>query len=211
VIVADVMMPGLDGLEMTRRLRQDEDAVTAGIPLLFLTARAGTDDEREGLRSGGDDYLRKPFEAAVLRARVKALIARQHRLRERLRAESHAPENGERDAASPFEETVRGLIREHLPDPDFDVAALAEEAALSRRQLTRRLKEATEDGITPARLIRRMRLERGARLLESGEQNITQVAYAVGFKSLSHFSRRFKERFGPPPSQYEGRRAGPAS
>ena len=213
VIVADVMMPGLDGFEMTRRLRQDENAVTAGIPLLFLTARAGTDDEREGLRSGGDDYLRKPFEAAVLRARVKALIARQHRLRERLRAESHAPESGERDAdaASPFEETVRGLIREHLSDPDFDVAALAEEAALSRRQLTRRLKEATDDGITPARLIRRMRLERGARLLESGEQNITQVAYAVGFKSLSHFSRRFKERFGLPPSQYEGRPAGPAS
>ena len=213
VIVADVMMPGLDGFEMTRRLRQDENAVTAGIPLLFLTARAGTDDEREGLRSGGDDYLRKPFEAAVLRARVKALIARQHRLRERLRAESHAPENGERDAdaASPFEETVRGLIREHLSDPDFDVAALAEEAALSRRQLTRRLKEANEDGITPARLIRRMRLERGARLLESGEQNITQVAYAVGFKSLSHFSRCFKERFGPPPSQYDGCRTGPAS
>jgi signal transduction histidine kinase/DNA-binding response OmpR family regulator len=195
-IVADVMMPGLDGFELSRRLK--DDAMTAGIPLLMLTARADVDDEVEGLLHGADDYLRKPFEAEVLRARIGALLDQRRRLREQL-----TPDDGNScdiSEAPSFAQAVHDCVRAHLQDPAFDVQALADELGLGRRQLTRRLNE--KAGTTPARLIRRRRLQRAAQLLKEDGGTVTEVAYAVGFESLSHFSTSFKEHFGAPPSRH---------
>jgi DNA-binding response OmpR family regulator len=198
-IAADVMMPRRDGFQMCRALRRD--AMTEGIPVILLTARAEAADEAEGLRSGADAYLTKPFDAEVLWTQVGNLIAQRHRLRERVRAEMNDPPESESPAGaqpSPFEQEVRTAIRAHLSDPDFTVARLVEEVALSRSQLYRRTKRATDQ--SPNALIRRMRLETAAQLLRDGEGSVSEVAYAVGFESLSYFSRRFREHAGAAPS-----------
>ena len=219
VILADVMMPEMDGLAMTKQLR--EDPRTAAVPVVMLTARAGTDDEVEGLSVGAIDYVVKPFDPQVLEMRVRGTLAYQERLRRRLLAELQeapdaapetddaseadaAPANDEDDPA-PFESEMRTVVARHLPDPDFDPEALAETLAMSRATLYRRARNA--DAPSPATLIRTMRLERGAELLDEGAGTVSEVAYAVGFQSLSHFSRRFADHFGLSPTEYQQRSA----
>jgi signal transduction histidine kinase/DNA-binding response OmpR family regulator/ligand-binding sensor domain-containing protein len=199
VVLADVMMPEMGGHEMTRRLR--DDPPTAAIPVIMVTARAGTGDEVEGLQVGADDYITKPFDADVLRQRVGGVVVLQERLRERLRAEIEAapPSPDAPDAAtSAVEREARQAIEQHLTDPDFDVDALAEALAVSRSTLYRRFREQTDT--TPSALITEVRMERARALLRDGEGTVTQVAYAVGFDQLSSFSRAFREYAGQPPS-----------
>jgi signal transduction histidine kinase/DNA-binding response OmpR family regulator len=196
LIVSDVMMPNRDGFSMLRLLRQDER--TACIPVVLLTARSATTAHVEGLEEGADAYLTKPFDREVLRATVDRLLDARRQLRERFRGETD--EGPDVDAPLSFEERVRAAARCHLSDPDFSVADLADEVGLSRGHLTDRVKD--ELGQTPSALLRSMRLNKGAELLEAEQGTVTEVAYAVGFNSLSYFSRCFKEAFGVPPSSY---------
>jgi signal transduction histidine kinase/DNA-binding response OmpR family regulator len=203
LVVTDVMMPEMDGVEMLEALRRHPRTDT--IPVLMLTARAEAADQVEGLERGADAYVTKPFEASVLTARIHGLIAIRQRLRERFRAGAWgaAAEDSESDApteADSFEERIRATIVEHLADPDFTVERLAEAVGRTRRTVTRRTKAAF--GQTPSALIRTARVERGAALLDDGAGTVSEVAYAVGFNSLSYFSRCFKEHFGVPPSVY---------
>ena len=198
LIVADVMMPELDGFALSRVLK--EDPMTDCIPVVLLTARAETHDELEGLETGADDYVRKPFEAEVLRARVHNQIAARQRLRERLRAEAGAAPSDPIPTQSAFEQGVRACINAHLDDPGFTVEQLAGELALSHYQLLSRLRD--EAGVKPKQLIQTMRLERAAELLKRRDGTISEVAYAVGFNSLSHFSYAFRTHFGTAPSVY---------
>jgi signal transduction histidine kinase/CheY-like chemotaxis protein len=232
-ILADVMMPGMDGVAMVRRLKSDR--ATDHIPVVMLTARAGTEHEIEGLEAGADDYVTKPFDADVLRARVAGMIEVRRRLRRRIREElrrrrgdgSAAAERPDgdgpvedrsggdqtRDTAPPrlvvptaaenepdFVREVRAAIEERLADPDLSVEQLAGDVAVSRSTLYRRLKEQAD--ATPSQFVRRVRVEHGARLLREGEGTVSEVAYAVGFESLSYFSRQFREQFGQSPSEY---------
>jgi CheY-like chemotaxis protein/anti-sigma regulatory factor (Ser/Thr protein kinase) len=219
-ILADVMMPEMDGIALTERLRTDDR--TAAIPVLLLTARAGPDAEVEGLSAGATDYVTKPFAPQVLQMRVRGTLAYQKRLRRRLLQElqeapddtdapadapTDAPVSGapasEAPAASepaPFEAAMRAAIARHLPDPDFDPDALADALAVSRSTLYRRARRA--DAPSPAHLIRTMRLERGAELLAEGAGTVSEVAYAVGFNSLAHFSRKFTNHFDQAPTEY---------
>jgi signal transduction histidine kinase/CheY-like chemotaxis protein len=232
VILADVMMPEMDGHEMVRRLKDDSE--TEAIPTIMVTARAETSDEVTGLEVGADDYVTKPFDADVLRARVDGMISVQEQLRRRIREElrrrgdgsaagdpggDRAPESaGDRsaDAEPPrlvvptaatdeceFVRTVREAIEEHLADPDLDVDRLADAVAVSRSTLYRRLKD--EIGTPPSEFIRQVRLEHGARLLREEKGTVSEVAYAVGFSSLSYFSRSFREHVGQSPSEYANR------
>jgi AraC-like DNA-binding protein len=220
------MMPGLDGLTMTRQLKADPEL--ASIPVILLTARGGTHAEVEGLEAGADDYLTKPFAPRVLEARVRGLFALQERLRARLDAERRAAERRatkttEREQAAaaepsappappeapaptetsapegPHTEAARTIMRRHLGDPDFGVAELADALGTTRSTLYRRLR--AEGSPSPSDLLRTMRLEEAARLLEAGAGNVTQVAYAVGYANLAAFSRAFREHFGTTPSQ----------
>jgi len=226
LIVADVMMPGLDGLALGRALR--DDPMTDAVPLVLLTARADADDQVAGLGAGADAYLTKPFEPAVLEATVAGLLAQRRRLRERFRAEggaavaapAGATEADAAGAAGPpppeppaLERRLRPLVEARLADADFDHRALADLAGLSYHQLWRGLREAT--GESPSRFIRRVRVERAAELLRARAGSVSEVAYSVGFASLSYFSRAFAERFGVPPStllrgEAEGAAPGPA-
>ncbi len=198
VILADVMMPSVDGHEMTRRLKEDPE--TEAIPVIMVTARAETSDEVTGLQVGADDYVTKPFDADVLRQRVGGVLTLQERLRRRLTEELR--EEGPKKAAEPDERPeivreARRVARDHLTDPDFNVEALAGEMAMSRSTLYRRLSDASDH--TPSSLLTSVRIEKARELLKEGEP-VTQVAYAVGYERLSTFSSVFKEHVGESPS-----------
>jgi len=215
LVLLDVMMPKLDGLGLCRALKADPE--TDFIPVILLTAKAAPEDKLEGLGEHADDYLTKPFDVAELRARIANLIAVRTRLRERFRQEGMALVLGE-DAAAPmrlpalaavtsaddtFLERVREAVEAHLSDETFSVQRLAEVAGVSRGHLHRQLKALV--GQTPTDLIRLMRLERAAHLLAGRAGTVSEIAYAVGFKSVGHFSDSFVQAYGCRPSAYASR------
>jgi signal transduction histidine kinase/ligand-binding sensor domain-containing protein/CheY-like chemotaxis protein/AraC-like DNA-binding protein len=198
LIVADVMMPELDGLGLGRALKSDP--MTDAIPVVLLTARAESADQIAGLEAGADAYLVKPFDPGVLTACVSNLLAQRERLRERFRLGESAPPPTVPAAPSQLDVRLRPLVEAHLVDPEFGPEALAEAASLSYHQLYRSLRD--ELGTTPTRYIRTVRAECAAALLRQGAGSVTEIAYAVGFESLSYFRRAFKERFDATPSDF---------
>jgi signal transduction histidine kinase/CheY-like chemotaxis protein/AraC-like DNA-binding protein len=201
LVLSDVMMPGLDGFALCRALKEDPE--TDFIPVILLTARAASEDRLAGLREEADAYLTKPFQVEELTIQIDNLIALRRRLRERFagnvaQARPVPLELAASDAK--FLEQVRGAIENHLADEDFGVEELARLVAHSRGHLHKRLKEIIDE--SPSDLLRRMRLERAAQLLEAGAGSISEIAYGVGFKSVAHFSNRFQDHFGVRPSAY---------
>jgi signal transduction histidine kinase/ligand-binding sensor domain-containing protein/AraC-like DNA-binding protein len=198
LVIADVMMPQLDGLALGRALKADP--MTDAIPVVLLTARAKPEDHVAGLETGADAYLVKPFDPNVIEACVANLLAQRRRLRERFRQGETSLPTTEAPAPSDLELMLRPIVVQHLEDPAFGPEALAAAAELSYHQLYRALRD--ELGVTPSRFIRRVRVETASELLRQGAGNVTEVAYSVGFESLSYFSRAFRERFDAPPSEH---------
>ncbi len=209
LVVSDVMMPGLDGYALCRALKADPE--TDFIPLILLTAKAAPEDRFEGLQEHCDDYLTKPFDPAELCLRIENLIAGRRRLRARFAAELARPrETGHTtlhpdavdvpSAEAAFIEAVRELVEAHLGDDTFSVERLAEGVGLSRAHLHRRLREIL--GQAPSEVIRGMRLERAGSLLAARAGTVSEVAYAVGFKSVAHFSTAYRQCYGVSPSAY---------
>ena len=198
LIVADVMMPELDGLGLAAALKGD--AMTDAIPVVLLTARAAAEDQIAGLEAGADAYLVKPFDPGVLTACVENLLTQRQKLRERFRAGEAPPPESVPVTPSPLDLHLRALVQVRLLEPDFSPESLATAAGLSYHQLYRSLRD--ELGSTPSKYIRTVRAECAAALLRRGEGNVTEVAYAVGFESLSYFRRAFKERFDCSPSEF---------
>ena len=200
LVLSDVMMPTVDGIELCERIKSAE--ALRHTPVLLLTARAGTDAEIEGLKTGADDYVTKPFDAEELRQRIANHLAAREHLREQhrseVRVEPMAAVVDEEDL--PFVEEVVEAVEERLCDPGLTVTQIADAVALSRRQLTRRLKDAV--GQTPAAFLRKRRIERAKKLLAEAPETIAEVAYAVGFRSPSSFSKTFREQVGHTPSEY---------
>jgi signal transduction histidine kinase/CheY-like chemotaxis protein/ligand-binding sensor domain-containing protein/AraC-like DNA-binding protein len=198
LIVADVMMPRLDGLELGRALKSDP--LTDAIPLVLLTARAEPADHVAGLETGADAYLVKPFDPGVLEACVANLFQQRRLLRERFRAGDAVPPATSVDPPVPLDSRLRPLVEAHLVDPDFGPETLAAAADLSYHQLYRALRD--DLGVTPSGFIRRVRVDCAAELLRRGAGSVTEIAYSVGFESLSHFRRAFHERFEASPTKY---------
>ncbi|MEM6326337.1 MAG: ATP-binding protein, partial [Bacteroidota bacterium] len=204
-IVSDVMMPRRDGFSLLGALRADPE--TDFVPVVLLTARAEVEDRLAGLGLGADDYLTKPFDARELTARVDNLIASRRRLRERFAVASAAPEGPVLASADQqFVDAVEAAIAEHLPDETFDVSALGAAVGQSRSTLHRRLSQVLDE--SPSALLRRRRLEHGATLLRQRVGTVSEVAYASGFKSVSHFSSSFGRHFGVSPSAWAETHAG---
>jgi signal transduction histidine kinase/DNA-binding response OmpR family regulator len=200
LVLSDVMMPTVDGTELCERIKGSE--ALRQTPVLLLTARAGTDAEIEGLKTGADDYVTKPFDAEELRQRIANHLAAREHLRERYRTEVRVEPTGtvvENDEA-PFVEEVIEAVETRLGDPGLTVSQIADAVALSRRQLTRRLKDTV--GQTPAAFLRERRIERAKELLAKDPETIAEVAYAVGFRSPSAFSQTFRDETGRTPSEY---------
>jgi signal transduction histidine kinase/DNA-binding response OmpR family regulator len=199
LIISDILMPNLDGLALCRTLRANPE--TECIPVILLTALADTPDEVAGIETGADEYLVKPFSSDALLARVDGLLAQRHRLRVRMRTEliQESLHRTEAPAAGGLRARGRAFILEHLHDDHLTVERLAGELAMSRSTLHRALQD---EGTTPSELLRVTRLERAAELLVARAGNVSEIAYAVGFQSLAHFSRSFRDQFGIPPSGY---------
>jgi len=198
LVIADVMMPQMDGYAFCRKLK--EDATLRHIPVILLTARATEEDTIHGLGSGADDYIIKPFRPAELRARVERLIESRRQLRKQFSRELVLQPAGmiiqSEDEA--FLDQVVTYLNKHLAESNLSVDVLSEWLGVSRRKLERRMKKVT--GEAPAELIRRLRLERAAQLLKGHAGSVAEVAYSVGFKSASHFAVAYREHFGISPS-----------
>jgi len=200
LVISDVMMPEVDGLTLCQRLKGH--ATTLHIPVILLTARAATEDKIAGLLTGADDYLTKPFHARELAARAGNLIEERKRLREHFgRQLLLQPTPAKIQSADEvFLERVIRAVEDHLSEPGFDVEGLGQEVGLSRVQLYRKLYALT--GQPPSDFIRTLRLRRAATLLAQRAGNVSEVAYRVGFKEASYFSRCFSQMYGCPPSEY---------
>jgi DNA-binding response OmpR family regulator len=199
LVISDVMMPGMDGYEFCRMLKLDEK--TSHIPVILLTAKAGMESKLEGLETGADDYLTKPFETRELLARVKNLIVQRRKLRERFIV-GQVVKPGEITVTSvddAFLRRVLSIVEERMGDESFGVEDLARAATMSRSQLHRKLTALTNH--SPTVFIRSMRLHRAMEMLKKNAGTVSDVAYAVGFGGVSYFSKCFQEQFGVLPSE----------
>ena len=200
LVISDLMMPEMDGMEMCERLKSDHR--TSHIPLILLTAKAARDSKIESLEKGADDYILKPFDAEVLQVRVKNLIEQRKRLRERYRKE-FLTGNVEQKIPPPEDSCllrVMNCLKMHLSDTDFNVDKLGKEVGLSRTQLYRKILALTVQ--TPSELIRNARLKMAARMFHEGHKNVTRVMYSVGFNSSAYFAKYFRGLYGLNPSEY---------
>jgi signal transduction histidine kinase/ligand-binding sensor domain-containing protein/DNA-binding response OmpR family regulator len=198
LIISDVMMPKMDGYEVCRRIKQDEK--TSHIPVILLTAKAGQENKLEGLETGADDYLTKPFDAKELLVRIRNLIDLRRKLRERF-SKTEILKPGEVAVTSlddAFLQKVMAAVERKLSDETFSVEQLAEDAGMSRSQLHRKLTALT--GQTPTEFIRYVRLHRAMELLRKNAGTVSETAYAVGFSGVSYFSKCFQDQFGLLPS-----------
>jgi len=206
LVITDLMMPKMDGIEMCRKLKTDER--TSHIPVLMLTAKASVEDRVTGLETGADAYVTKPFNIKELRVRVTKLIEQRKKLRERFskNIKLEPKDIAITSADEKFLNRAIGIIEEKMGDFEFDAQTLQQEMTLSRSQLFRKLKALTDQSITE--FIRAIRLKRGAKLLEQKFGNVAEVTYEVGFNNLSYFAKCFKELFGVSPSEYVKQNSG---
>ena len=207
LIISDVMMPEMDGNELCMKIKSDER--TSHIPLILLTAKASKESKMEGLQTGADDFMTKPFDQEELLVRIKNLIDQRNKLRElfsgtsreeRILSGVHFPEKHLGELDQKFLRKAIKVVEEILADFDFTVETFAQEMAVSRVQLHRKLKALT--ALSASEFVRTIRLEHAADLLRKGKGNVTEVAYEVGFNNLSWFARCFQERYHVPPSEY---------
>ncbi len=200
IIISDLMMPLMDGVELCRQLRQDPR--TSHIPLVLLTAKASVESRISGLEMGADDYLTKPFHPAEIQARVKNLIESRKQLRARFTREVklELKDVTLNSVDEQFLNKALAIVEGHLGDPDFSVEELECQMAMSKMQLYRKLKALTDQ--SPSEFIRRLRLKRAASLISQHSGTISEIAFSVGFNNLSYFAKCFKELYQVTPSEY---------
>jgi DNA-binding response OmpR family regulator len=202
LIVSDIMMPKMDGYEMTRRLRQDER--TSHIPIILLTAKSDKDSKLQGLGLGADDYLIKPFDSDELLARIKKLIETRKMLQEKFGSGTEVLQKPAKATISYLDEQflnrVMMVIEEHLSEEEFSIEEFGKDVGMSRSQIHRKLKALT--GKSTSLYLRTVRLAKAKQMIEQKKGNISDICYAVGFSSPAYFSRCFKEEFGYAPSEH---------
>lgn len=202
LIMSDVMMPGMNGYEVCKMLKNAEK--TSHIPIVLLTAKASVESKLEGLKTAADDYLTKPFVPGELLARVNNLIESRKKLREKFRGQIIL-KPGEITGSSideTFLNRLMKIVEENMGDELFGVERLSDKMGMSRSQLHRKLNALTGKG--PNQLIRSFRLNRAHDLLRVNASTPAEVAYTVGFSSPSYFSKCFREQFGYTPSDIPG-------
>ena len=202
LIISDVMMPEMDGIALSRRIKQNINI--NHIPIILLTAKSKTEDKLEGLEIGADAYLVKPFNTDILKQTIGNLIANRERLKSKFtgsqQQEDKIAKIEMKSADEILIEKVMKVINADLSNPDLNVEMLASSVGISRVHMHRKLKELTNQSARD--FIRGIRLKQAATLLTSKKLSISEVAYATGFSNLSHFSNSFKEFYGMSPSEY---------
>jgi signal transduction histidine kinase/ligand-binding sensor domain-containing protein/DNA-binding response OmpR family regulator len=200
LIISDLMMPGMDGIEFCNKIKSDWQ--TSHIPFILLTAKVTDESKIEGLETGADDYLTKPFNYEELAARIKNLIEQRKRLRDKFSKEINI-QPGSLAASkvdNEFLQKVLAVVEKNFNNEKFDTELLAEEMFVSRRQLHRKLQAIAGQG--PGEFIRVLRLKKAAQMLIENKLSVTQIAYEVGFESPAQFTRAFKKNFSCLPSDF---------
>ena len=206
LIICDIMMPGIDGLETCRRLKQE--VTTSHIPVLMLTACAMDEQRIAGYDCGADAYLTKPFNGDLLKARIKSLVANRKRLKELYLSGASQSGLGQsaakwHDMDHDFYAQFLSVVEEEISNSELCMDDIASRMGISRVQLYRKIKALTN--YSPTDLVRNLRLQQASRMLKSSDMTIAEVCYAVGFTSHSYFTKCYREYFGELPSESQKR------
>ena len=207
LILSDVMMPVMDGNELCKQVKENDE--TASIPFVMLTARLADEHRKEGLAAGADEYITKPFNIDMLTLRLKNLLNLVRRSGGVLPKSPGGAKETQlnkgkfvlNSADQKLMEDIDTYIRENLEDPDTSVESMSQHLLISRVQLYKRM--ISIKGITPSEYLRAKRIERAERLLHDPGLNVSEVAYKVGFNNPRYFSKYFQEEYGMTPSQYK--------
>lgn len=200
LIVSDIAMPLMDGIEFTLKVKKDER--TDHIPIILLTARGAMEHHVEGIESGADDYITKPFQSQILQLKIRNLLSTREKLREKYhKIITLEPQSIEiEDPENKFLGKLMNILEKNLNDPEFNVARLTKEIGMSRPVLFRKVKILT--GLSVIDLIRTTRLKKAEMLLKQRKMSISEVAFSVGFNDPKHFSKSFRSQFGKTPTEY---------
>ena len=206
LIICDVLMPGLSGFEVTGKLKNDFN--TSHIPIILLTALNAPESHLEGVESGADAYITKPFSTKLLLARVFKLIEQRDKLREKFSSDLSMirPVICTTDKDKEFTDKLTRIVEEQLDNPDFTVDDFASMMALGRTIFYRKVKGVT--GYAPKEYLRVMRMKKAAELLLKTDATVAEVAYQVGINDPFYFSKCFKTQFGVSPSTYQKNKDG---
>jgi len=201
LIISDVMMPKLDGFQLCEKIKTDDR--TSHIPLILLTAKASGQDKIEGLETGADDYIMKPFDAKELQVRVKNLIEQRKKIIKHFKKQDlfELSNLNIKSRDKEFISKAIEIINEHISNENFDVNTFAKEIGLSRVQLHRKLVALI--GHSSSDLIRIIRLTKATKLIQNNFGNISEVALEVGFNNPANFAKAFRAHFGVSPSEYK--------
>ena len=204
IIVTDLMMPHMDGIELTATLKKDER--TNHIPIILLTAKSAVENRLEALQIGADDYITKPFSPVYLEARIENLLAQRQKIQEHYRKDllKLNPKKIEKEGISPEEAFLAKLMdfmERNMDNNNLSVEDLVSEMALGRTVFFNKLKGLT--GLSPVEFIREIRIKRAAQLLEDDRYNVTEITYMVGMNDSRYFSKCFKTAYGITPSEYK--------
>lgn len=200
LVICDVIMPKVGGVELCRQLKSDER--TSHIPVIFLTAKADQKSKLEGLEKGADAYITKPFDLAELKVLIKNLILQRRKLQHRFSREVNL--QPVRQVVTSLDDQflmkALKLVEDHVSDADFSVELFASQMGMSRSQLFRKIMALTD--MSPSEFLKTIRLKRAAQLLKQNFGNVSQIAYEVGFTSPSYFSKSFHNFFHQSPKEY---------
>jgi len=200
LIISDVLMPEMDGIEFCRKIKTNEN--TSHIPLILLTAKVTTEDALEGLNTGADAYITKPFDTKILRSTVKNLLESRKQLRDKY-SKSVTLEPAGITITSVDEKFIKkaiAIVEKHISDPDYSVDMFSKEIGMSRSHLHRKFNGLA--GVSPSGFIRTLRMKRAAQLLIKGQLTVSEILYEIGIKSRSYFIKSFKEQFGMSPTDF---------
>jgi len=201
LIICDVIMPGMDGLEFTRKLKTD--IRTCHIPVILLTALSTYENKIEGLETGADSYIGKPFNKKHLQVRVKQLIETRQKIRKHYQYDVLSQYTSDCKISKLDQDFLKKcslIVDKHLADPDYGVEQLSVEVGLSRVHVYRKIKHLT--GLSVSEFIRNLKLKKAAAMLSESGKSVAEVAYEIGFSSPSYFSKCFKDLFNITPSEY---------
>ncbi len=206
LIITDLMMPKMNGIELIRQLKKDMN--TSHIPIIMVTAKTGTNDIKEGYAAGADEYITKPFDASILKVRVDNIIQSRERLKD-LYSKNFSLESLGVDMTSVDEKFMQNLyatLQQNIANSDLNLDAFCRELGLSKSNLYRKIKQIT--GYSPNEFIRNFRLETAAKMLKETDMTITEVYCAVGYNSLAYFSNCFKALYGVSPTEFKNKAEG---
>jgi YesN/AraC family two-component response regulator len=203
LIISDVMMPKMDGFQLCAKIKSDQN--TSHIPVILLTARAEMKDKINGLDTGADDYVVKPFEVKELQARVRNLIILRQKLQQQFMNNDlyMTKELALTSQNEKFLNKAIEIIENNLSDSEFDVDFFVKSIGISRAHLYHKFKTITGQSVKD--FIRTIRLKRSLQMIKNNTGNISEIAYEVGFSNPAYFSKCFRRQFGYSPSQFSNR------